>query len=47
MKPDTRFYWALGAFFVLAIAAWLIGLGALGQWLWQLLHGMPPVSNAR
>ncbi len=47
MKPDARFYWALGAFFVVAIIAWLISLTAIGQWLWELLHGMPPVSSAR
>jgi hypothetical protein len=35
------FYWGLGVFFVLAIALWLGVLQVVGEWLWNIMHGMP------
>jgi hypothetical protein len=38
---SSYFYWGLGTFFVLAILVWLGTLQFIGEWLWNLLHGMP------
>jgi hypothetical protein len=43
MKSATRYYWGLALVCVIILAAWLIGLQAIGGWLWGLVHGLSRV----
>lgn len=43
MKP-AQYYTGLAIVVLLIVAAWLGLLQGLGEWLWNLLHGVSPVK---